>query len=778
MTDLNLKNKAGMTRRFFITASAATGGGLVLSLSGCNVFDDDFEKTGNTERFQLGTHIRIGTDGSITLISQNPEIGQGVKTTFPMIIAEELDVDWADVNVEQADLDTKVYVNQRAGGSMAVAFSYLTQRRIGAAAREVLVNAAANRWNVPVAECSTQAGRIIHSPTARTLGYGDVAERAVNLPVPALDTVSLKNPKDFVIIGKPTKGIDNPKIVKGAPLYGIDVVLPGMLYAVFVKCPVFGGKVISANLDEIRAIAGVRHAFIVDEIDGRPDGGENWWEVGTGRAAAEWRDHGARPDFLVSGVAIVADQWWTANKAREKLNIQWDKESIEGQSTQAFANQTRDFINHPPKEDFFAIGDVTTALKEADQVHEAEYHFSFLAHAALEPRNCTAHARKEGVEIWSGSQVPAVGQALVANTLGVDSKQVKIHMVRAGGSFGRGLASDAMVEAAWISKQVGAPVKLLWSREDDTQHDFYRPGGAHHIKGGFDQSGKLTTLDGHFITYGSQKAIANNAGIGGAEHYTIGYIPNLRYKLSKIPLYIPTGALRAPVSNAHGFVFESFFDELAYKVGKDPISFRLELMSSDVETPSGDKLPDGRPLNGFNRMRMRKVLELVAERSGWYEKKHSKTSKGQLNGVRKGMGVGCYFSHNTYFAEVVEVSVDQDERLTIEAVWAVGDAGREIINPLNAENQVQGAIIDGIGQALGLEITFNNGRTEQSNFHDYPLLRMSQAPKKIDVHFHITDNTTTGLGEPALPPALPALTNAIFAATGKRHRHLPIKHKL
>lgn len=760
-----------MTRRIFLAASTAAGGGLMLSLSACDVFKGSSNE--EAQALSLGTHIRIGSDGTVAILAQNPEIGQGVKNTLPMLIAEELDVAWQQVSVEQADLDTRAFSFQVAGGSLSSPYLWLTLRQVGAAARHMLVAAAAEMWHVPAEECITTSGIITHKPTGRTLGYGDVASKAATLPVPALDKVDLKDPKDFTIIGKGLKGVDNKKIVTGEPLYGIDVTLPGMLYAVYVKCPVYGGRAVSANLEEIKALAGIYDAFIVDENDSRSGANSKWWKPGEGSASHEWWEDGNQPDYLMSGVAIVADKWWTAHKAREKLVVAWDEGAARDQSTAVFAGQAAKYIQSPPTEDHHVAGDVDAALKEADQTVDVTYHFPFLAHATLEPQNCTAHVRAHDVQIWTGAQLPAIGQALVANMLGMKRENVKLHLVRSGGGFGRRLLNDSMIEAAWISKQVGKPVKLLWSREDDTAHDFYRPGGVHHMKGGLDKSGRLIALDDHFVSFGSDKAFSSNARLGGTG-YTMGYIPNLRYKVSKIPLRIPTGALRAPVSNAHGFVRECFMDEMAHKANKDPISFRLEVIDPNVETPAWGELVDGIPIEGFNPGRMRKVLELVAERSGWYEK--NLTRPQEENGpVRRGMGVGCYFSHLGYFAEVVEVSLDQDNQLTIEKVWAVGDVGRQIINPLNAENQVQGAIIDGIGQALGLEVTFKDGRAEQSNFHDYPLIRMPQAPKEIDVHFHLTDHTVTGLGEPALPPVLPALVNALYAATGKRHRRLPLK---
>jgi len=758
-----------LSRRSFLVSTAMTTGGLMLSLSACGI--PGSKPKAKAQILPLGTHIRIGTDGIITILAQNPEIGQGVKTMLPLLVAEELDVSWDQVSVEQAPLNDSVYTFQAAGGSMSSTMLSYAMRQVGAAGRQMLLDAAAKNWGVPVSDCTTKAGVVHHSASGRSAGYGELVEIAATLPVPELASVTLKDPKDFTLVGKGTKGVDNDKIVTGQPVFGIDMQLPGMLYAVYVKCPVYGGKAVSANLDEIKAIKGVQDAFIVDELDARPaSGGGAWWMTGEGRAPHEWWEDGNWPDYIMSGVAIVANNWWTAQKAREQLVVEWDEGKAADQGTALFnAEANRLFQNPPEKALKPPVGDVEAALKDADQVLDVKYEFPFLAHATLEPQTSTVHVQGDKVEVWSGLQLPAVGQETIANTLGIPKENVTIHMVRAGGGFGRRLLCDSALEAAWISKQVNAPVKLVWSREDDTQHDFYRPGGYHHLKGGLDKGGNLTAVDNHMVSFGSDKAFSNSAMISGPG-YIDGFVENLRYKASKMPLYIPTGAMRAPASNSHGFVMESFVDELAHKAGRDPVEFRLALMDTSKPVPSWGALDGNRPIEGFSAMRMADIVTMVADRSGWYDKKLYAPETGQ----RTGMGIGCYFSHFGYFAQVAQVSVGEDGTLHIEKVWSVGDIGRHIINPIHAENMVQGSIVDGIGQALGLEVTFEGGKAVQSNFHDYPLIRMPQAPKDIDVHFHVTDNTTTGLGEPALPPILGALANAIYAATGKRHRKLPI----
>ena len=756
-----------LSRRFFLKTSALAGGGLLLSLTmACSDKKfTQFTATSPVEENQLSAYIRIASDGTITLMAIAPEIGQGVKTMLPMLIAEELDVLWHQVTVKQADLDTEAYQFQLAGGSMAAVFHWKLMRQVGAAGRHLLISAAAQDWHVPIGECTTHAGTVRHDKTGRSFDYAALANKAARLPAPALEDVPLKNPDNFNIIGTPVSGVDNRKIVQGEPLFGIDVRLPGMLYAVYEKCPVYGGKALNANLEEIKKLPGIRNAFIVDEKDARPTGGKNWWQAGEGIQSGNWWEDGSRPDYLMSGVAIVADSWWQAQKARNQLQIEWDEGEAAAQSSQGFAEQARSLLKNPVAKPLFNVGDVDSVLAGAAQVLEAEYKFPFLAHATLEPQNCTVHVHTEGVDIWSNSQGPAFGRALVANTLGIARDNITVHMLRAGGGFGRRFMNDAMVEAAWISQVTGTPIQLLWSREDDTRHDFYRPGGFQSLKAGLDKDGKLLALDSHFITYGTDKVFADSAAMGGTE-YTIGYIPNLRYNISKMPLRVPTGPLRAPVSNAHAFVRESFIDELAHAAGKDPLAFRLDIIDPNNETPAWGQFPDGRPMYGFNPQRMRDVLQAVAAKADWEQQRQ--LPKGT------GMGIGCCFSHLGYFAEVVQVRVDNSKRLVIEKVWVVGDIGRQVINPSNAENQVQGAVIDGLGQALGLEVTFAGGKSQQSNFHQYPLPRMSQMPRSIDVDFLITDYPVTGLGEPALPPVIPALCNALFMATGERIRSLPL----
>ena len=724
-------------RRQFLRVTTIAGGGLLIGAW------LDFGRDGVLEAAELphtdgefspNAFIRIMPNGTITVMAKNPEIGQGIKTMLPMLIAEELDVDFSAITIEQAMSDPSKYGTQVAGGSTATPTNWEPLRRAGAAARQMLVAAAAQAWSVPAAECTTASGVVSHQASNRQMSYGALATAASALTAPDPATVTLKNPKDFKIIGKAISGVDNNKVVTGKPLFGIDVTVPGMLCATYEKCRVFGGRAVSANLDEIKALPGVRNAFIIEG--------------------------GTALNGLLSGVAIVADTWWAAKSARGKLRVTWDEGATAQQSTASFAAKAKEFFAQAPQRSLRTDGDVTAAFTGAAKTVEATYEYPFLAHATLEPQNCTAHFKDNGIEIWAPTQNPQSGRVLVAKTLGIAEKDVAIHMTRSGGGFGRRLNNDYMVEAAMISKMAGAPVKVLWTREDDVQHDFYRPAGFHKLKGAVDASGKLTAWQNHFVSFSNNGTdFVASAGMDGAE-FPATSIPNYALGVSTMPLGVPTGFLRAPGSNALSYVMQSFIDEMAHAAKKDPVQFRLDLLAAmPAESPRGVMIAS----------RMKGVLELVAQKSAW--------------GVRKlprgtGMGVAFHFSHRGYFAEVVEATVTKAGRLTVNKVWVAGDVGSHIINPSGAINQVQGSVIDGISEALAQEITIEAGRTKQSSFADFPLIRLTQAPV-VEVHFRTTEYPPTGMGEPALPPVVPALCNAIFAATGKRIRSLPLsKHNL
>ena len=719
-----------LDRRQFLKVSSAAGGGLLItSWLGCVVPAEDAE--GMPPDFDLAAFIRIDPDGSVTIMAQNPEVGQGVKTELPMLIAEELDVDWKNVTVQQADLNTNEYHRQVAGGSTSTPTQWIPMRRVGASGRSVIVAAAAATWSVPAKEIETEAGVVRHAASGRSATYGELAAKAAEMPTPDPESVPLKDPSEFRIIGTPVPGVDNASIVTGKPLYGIDVVRPGMLYAVFEKCPVFGGSVKTANLDEIRSEPGVRHAFVVE-------GGDDL-------------------SGLLGGVAIVADTWWLAHSARKKLQVTWDEGGTAAQSSAGFTASAKDLFGKTPDRSLRSDGDATQTLQDAHRRVQSEYTYPFIAHAPLEPQNCTAHFKDGKLELWAPTQTPERGRGLVAKTLGMSEDDITLHLTRAGGGFGRRLSNDYLVEAARIAKEVGVPVKLLWSREDCMHHDFYRPAGFHWLEGGVDDAGRIVAWKDHFVSLGQNGRFAPSAGISSDE-FPAGYVPNFSLGASLIPCGVPTGALRAPGSNALAFVFQSFIDELAHAAGEDPLEFRLSLLASK----SGETRLDAG--------RMKAVLELVSERADWHRR--SALPEGT------GKGVAFHFSHRGYFAEVVQVRVSRAGKVTVEKVWVVGDIGSQVINPLNARNNAQGGVMDGLSQALGQEITIADGKTQQSNFDAYPLLRHRERPE-VDVHFLVTDNSPTGLGEPALPPVIPALCNAIFAVTGKRVRSLPLsKHDL
>jgi isoquinoline 1-oxidoreductase beta subunit len=726
-TDLN--------RRTVLKASLLAGGGLALETFialPARALGAAAAATGTAA--ELSAFVAIAPNGLVTITSKNPEIGQGVKTSLPMMVADELDCDWSQVRIAQADVDQKRYGDQYAGGSTATTMNWLPMRQTGAAARAMLIQAAAHKWRVDAAELTTAKGRILHAATGRSLSYGEVASAAAALPPPELASVPLKKPEQFTIIGRPHMGVDSPRIVNGEPIFGMDTRRPGMLYAVYEVAPAHGGRLVRTDLEAARRAPGVRHVLPITG-DGDADTG------------------------LADGVAILASNWWLANQARSKLVVEWDLSAAQGHSSSVYRAKADAAIAAGTGTDLRVDGDPDAKLASAAKRVAARYDYPFIAHAPMEPQNCTACYRDGHLEIWAPSQTPQRGLEALKKALGIAPEAVTLHLTRAGGGFGRRLMNDYMVQVAAIARAVpGTPVQLIWSREDDIRRDYYRPGGWHAFEAGIGANGQLVAFRDHFVTFGDGKTPARAAGLNLAMP-PAGLVEHLQYRQSMMPTVVTTGALRAPGSNALCFVSQSFLDEVAHAAGTDLPRLMLTLLGERREIAA----PGNAPV--FDTGRARDVIEKVLQTSAWSQ---------QPAQSGRAKGFAFYFSHRGYFAEVVEASVSGRD-ITAHKVWVAGDIGSQIVNPMGAENQVRGAVIDGLAQALaGQAIEFVDGVVQQSNFHDFPLARMPMTPE-IDITWVTSGKPPTGLGEPALPPVIPALTNAIFAATGTRIRSLPVR---
>jgi isoquinoline 1-oxidoreductase beta subunit len=731
---------ASLSRRGFIKLTGLAGGGLVLAVSLPRTRHAVAQSGASGSAVDVNPYVQIQPDGKVVLFAKNPEVGQGVKTSLPMIVAEELDVDWRSVEIRQSEIDAERYGPQFAGGSLSIPMNYDNLRRAGATARAMLVAAAAQTWNVPAGELTTEAGAVRHARTNRSATYGELADLAATLPVPDAASVALKPKQNFRLLGTRVTGVDNAKLVRGEPLFGIDQRVPNMLYATFAKAPAIGARARSANLDHVRTLRGVKQAFIV-EHQGNP--------LAFNPAAAA----------VFSGVAIVADSTWNAMQAKRALQVQWDETQASRDSWKGAVTQAKDLAAKAPAQVLGEGGNVDAAFASGKTV-EGLYTYHYVSHADLEPQNCTAWFKGDSVEIWAPTQTPQNAVDGVAALLSLPKEKVTLHQLRGGGGFGRRLANDSVVEAALISKQAGGiPVKVQWSREDDMAFDYYRPGGFHAMKAAIDSAGKLAAWQNHFITFSMDGNAPVSSGNLDKSEFPANVLANQRMAQSLIPSKIPTGPWRAPGSNTIAFCVQSFLHECAVAANRDYPEFLIELMGeprSLGQGPFGGGLNTGRAVN---------VIKAVAERAGW----------GRTLPAGRGLGLAFHFSHQGHFAEVAEVSVDANKKVEVHKVWVVADIG-QIVNLSAAENQCQGSIVDALSTAMGLKITFENGRVEQTNFHQYPIVRIDKAPE-IDVHFLATDYPPTGCGEPAFPPAAPAIANAIFAATGQRIRTLPFSEE-
>lgn len=695
--------KTTVSRRDFIKVSTLAGGGLLLSFragSMASFLESD------ADVFQPNAFLSISTDGVITLMAPNPEVGQGVKTSLPMLVAEELDADWTAVRVEQAGLDTKNYQRQVAGGSGSVRSSWESFRKAGATARQMLVEAAAKRWNVPVIECITQNGFVIHKPTGRTLNYGALASAAAQSEIPK--EVRLKDPKDYKLIGQRIVNVDAQKIVSGKMPFGIDTRREGMLTAMVAR-PVFGKKLKSVDDSRARQVKGVKQVIVFD-----------------------------------NKVAVLATSTWAAKKGRDALRIEWEddgKPESTSDYNAAFIKLLEKTTSDPKRND----GDVEAARNQADKVLESIFYAPFLPHAPLEPMNFFADVREDRAELFGPTQTPARTRTEAARVLGLPEEKISVGMSRMGGGFGRRLQADYSVEAAQISKLAKTPVLVVWTREDDMQGGFYRPAGMYRYRASI-KNNELTGW--HLIA-----AAANSPNASRENSFPAGAVPNFRVDSHNYQTTITVGPWRAPNHNFIAFTEESFIDEIAHELGKDPVAFRMELLERAKQQPTGTV--------AYEPHRYINVIKRAAEMGNW--------GKQGDRGIFKGFG--AHFSFGTYVAQVADVSI-VNGKVKVHKVYCAVDCGR-VINYSGAETQIEGGIIDGLGHMLYGEITFRNGEVEQKNFNTYRLIRIPDAPD-IQVEFINTDATPQGLGEPGLPPIGAAVANALFAATGKRIRKLPV----
>ena len=726
-----------LNRRDFLKTGATGGAALVIGfyLPG-SAFADNAEDQEKKPANPLNAWVHITPDNRVTLILGKSEMGQGALTALPMILAEELYLDWKQVTVEQAPTNPAIY-DHGTGGSGSVAGSWLPLRRAGAAAREMLISAAAAHWNVNRDTCKAQNGGVLHGARKQLLTYGELVDAAAKLPVPDFNTVPLKNSDDFTIVGHDRHRFEAGAKSTGMAKFGIDSRPSGLQYAVVARCPVFGGKVVKFDATKAKKVPGVRDVLAIDPV---------------GEGA-----------FTAGGVVVIADNSWGAIQGRKALEITWD----EGPNTTESSESLRKhFIENAAKPGKIVRndGDADAVLSGAAKKIEAVYELPFAAHACMEPMNCTVHIRPDGAEAWVPTQAPQWAQEIIAKVSGLPPEKVIVHTTLMGGGFGRRYQADFVMEAAQVANATGKPMMVLWTREDDIQHDFYRPASYHRFQGVVDAQGKLAAWK-HFQSSTSIAAVwdKDKDKPEASEFATAAFIPyetpNFRVEYALAHSGVPRAWWRSVEHSSSGFVVESFVDELAAAVGVDPLAFRLSLIGDARKIPDFTNPKENKPLD---TARLKNVLQLAGEKAEW--------GKPLPKGVARGLA--GYYSFESYTAAVAEVSVKSGAVQVHRIVYAV-DCGRPV-NPNGVAAQVESAAVYGLSALMKDAITIDRGRVQQSNFNDYDMPRMKDMPK-IEVHVIRSKEDPTGIGEPGLPVIAPAICNAVFAATGKRLRRLPIR---
>ncbi len=700
-----------LSRREFVAAGVAAGAGLVIG------FYLPHKGASPAGIFSPNAYLRIAPDNRVTIVVARSEMGQGVRTALPMILAEELEADWKQIEIEQAGAST-LFGDQTTGGSASIRTTWDPMRRAGATAREMLISAAALTWNVPRSSCTAESGRIKHASTNRSLTYGELVGKAATLPIPT--DAPLKQSKDYKIVGQRLPRLDSPAKVRGEAIFGIDYRLPGMKFALLSRCPVIGGKVSGFDDKDSKKVSGVSYVGKIGD----------------------------------AAVAVVADSGWGALEGRRVLNVTWDEGPNRELNTAAVVASLKQAASKKGVS-LYSAGD---PAKAAGRRISAEYELPFMAHAPMEPGNCTAHYQGTKCELWAPTQVPQDCRDSVATAVGLDPDRVRVNVTLMGGGFGRRLEHDYAVEAALVSKAIEAPVKVIWTREDDMRFSTYRPASLHQLSATVDGAGFPVALTHRIVapSISGQKGQPGANGVDpdlpdetgpvyGIANYSVEYV------MSETP--VPLGWMRSVYALQAAFALESFIDELAVAANKDPLQYRLHLLAKDQDLPYFATF--------WKTGRMRGVLQLAAEKAGWAKP----LPPGRFRGV------ACFGCFASYMAEVVEISMENDQP-RVHRVVAVVDCG-QVINPSILEQQIQGGIVYGLGNALRAKITIEKGRVVQGNFDDYAPLRMEETPV-VEVYAVPSTDVPTGIGEPSVPPIAPALCNAIYAATKRRIRALPI----